>query len=147
MLVFAMVCSLGACSGEKSNPKDTKEGKEGVLEQEVVKWNYGTSGNVLVTIAEEKGYFEDAGLDVELEIFATGAPINEAMAAGELDVAVSGMASIYALGTGMYTYIGDGVITTGGESIYVREDSDIAKAGADEDGIIGSAETLKGAPF
>lgn len=37
MLVFAMVCSLGACSGEKSNPKDTKEGKEGVLEQEVVK--------------------------------------------------------------------------------------------------------------
>ena len=26
---------------------------------------------------------------------------------------------------------------------YVREDSDIAKAGADEDGIIGSAETLK----
>ena len=41
MLVFAMVCSLGACSGEKSNPKDTKEGKEGVLEQEV-----GTMGQV-----------------------------------------------------------------------------------------------------
>ena len=108
----------------------------------------GTMANALglpVHWAQEKGYFEDAGLDVELEIFATGAPINEAMAAGELDVAVSGMASIYALGTGMYTYIGDGVITTGGESIYVREDSDIAKAGADEDGIIGSAETLKGA--
>ena len=80
---------------------------------------------------------------MNIEIFATGAPINEAMAAGELDVAVSGMASIYALGTGMYTYIGDGVITTGGEAIYVREDSEIAKAGADEDGIIGSAETLK----
>ena len=48
MLVFAMVCSLGACSGEKSNPKDTKEGKEGVLEQEVVKWNYGTSGFKLI---------------------------------------------------------------------------------------------------
>ena len=108
----------------------------------------GTMANALglpVHWAQEKGYFEDAGLDVDLEIFATGAPINEAMAAGELDVAVSGMASIYALGTGMYTYIGDGVITTGGESIYVREDSDIAKAGADEDGIIGSAETLKGA--
>lgn len=65
MLVFAMVCSLGACSGEKSNPKDTKEGKEGVLEQEVVKWNYGTSGNVLVTIAEEKGYFEDEGIQID----------------------------------------------------------------------------------
>lgn len=106
----------------------------------------GTMANSLglpVHWAEEKGYFKDAGLDVNIEIFATGAPINEAMAAGELDVAVSGMASIYALGTGMYTYIGDGVITTGGEAIYVREDSEIAKAGADEDGIIGSAETLK----
>lgn len=57
----------------------------------------GTMANALglpVHWAQEKGYFEDAGLDVELEIFATGAPINEAMAAGELDVAVSGMASL-----------------------------------------------------
>lgn len=107
----------------------------------------GTMANALglpVHWAEEKGYFEDAGLDVDVEIFATGAPINEAMAAGELDVAVSGMASVYALGTGMYTYVGDGVITTGGESIYARADSDIAKAGADENGIIGSKETLEG---
>ena len=50
MLVFAMVCSLGACSGEKSNPKDTKEGKEGVLEQEVVKWNYGQQMTALIAL-------------------------------------------------------------------------------------------------
>ncbi len=108
----------------------------------------GTMANALglpVHQAEKAGYFKDAGLDVKVEIFATGAPINEAMAAGELDVAVSGMASVYALATGMYTYIGDGVITTGGESIYARADSPYAQAGADEDGIIGSAESLKGA--
>lgn len=107
----------------------------------------GTMANSLglpVHVAEEKGYFEEAGLDVNIEIFATGAPINEAMAAGELDVAVSGMASVYGLATGMYTYIGDGVITAGGESIYARADSPYVQAGADEKGIIGDAESLKG---
>lgn len=38
---------------------------EGELEKTVVKWNYGTSGNVLVTIAEEKGFFEDEGISIE----------------------------------------------------------------------------------
>ncbi|MDE7015389.1 MAG: ABC transporter substrate-binding protein [Kineothrix sp.] len=108
----------------------------------------GTMANSLglpVHQAEKAGYFKDAGLDVKIEIFATGAPINEAMAAGELDVAVSGMASVYALATGMYTYIGDGVITTGGESIYARADSPYVQAGADESGVIGNAEVLKDA--
>lgn len=108
----------------------------------------GTMANSLglpVHWAEEMGYFEEAGLDVQIEIFATGAPINEAMAAGELDVAVSGMASVYGLATGMYTYIGDGVITAGGESIYARADSEFAKAAADERGLIGDPEVLKDA--
>lgn len=86
MLVFAMVCSLGACSGEKSNPKDTKEGKEGVLEQEVVKWNYGTSGNVLVTIAEEKGYFEDEGIQIDPVEANANADAMTLLATGKVDV-------------------------------------------------------------
>ena len=108
----------------------------------------GTMANSLglpVRQADLAGYFEDAGLNVSIEIFATGAPINEAMASGDLDVAVSGMASVYALATGMYTYVGDGVITTGGESIYARADSDIAKAAKSDRGVIGSAETVKDA--
>lgn len=106
----------------------------------------GTMANALglpVHVADVNGYFKDAGLDVKIEIFATGAPINEAMAAGNLDVAVSGMASVYGLATGMYTYVGDGVITTGGESIYARADSVFAGIEPDERGIIGSAETVK----
>ena len=86
MLVFAMVCSLGACSGEKSNPKDTKEGKEGILEQEVVKWNYGTSGNVLVTIAEEKGYFEDEGIQIDPVEANANADAMTLLATGKVDV-------------------------------------------------------------
>lgn len=125
--------------GEQAAAKPQASGKTLVV---------GTMANSLglpVHMAETKGYFKDAGLDVDIEIFATGAPINEAMASGDLDVAVSGMASVYALSTGMYQYIGDGVITTGGESIFARADSAIAKAGANDKGIIGTADTVKGA--
>ena len=96
-----------------------------------------------VKYALDQGYFADKGLDIEIITFATGAPINEAMNAGELDVAVSGMATVYNLATGNYTYIADTMISEQGQSMYVRPDSPIASAG-EEDGIIGSAETVKG---
>lgn len=94
--------------------------------------------------ADVAGYFKDAGLDVKIEIFATGAPINEAMAAGSLDVAVSGMASVYNLATGMYTYVGDGTITNGGDGIYARPDSPIALAERNEKGVLKDKELLRG---
>ena len=96
--------------------------------------------------AQEQGYYEEVGLDVEIVNFGSqGTLVNEAMAADECDIAVSGMASVYALGTGMYTYIGDGCLTISGETLYCRPDSDIYTAGADENGVYGSAEALEGA--
>lgn len=66
MLIFAMAISLVACSGGSTEKKeDKKEAEDEAPEQKVVKWNYGTSGNVLVTIANEKGYFEDEGIEIE----------------------------------------------------------------------------------
>ena len=138
-------------SGEKEGTGDTDQKSETGEEA-----NAGLSGKTLrvgtmpvtlgvpVQYAYEQGYFEDAGLDVEIVLFATGAPVNEAMAAGEIDVAVSGMASVYALATGMYTYIGDGSITLDGEAIYARPDSDIAKAEGVLPGTKGSADSVKG---
>jgi ABC-type nitrate/sulfonate/bicarbonate transport system substrate-binding protein len=97
-----------------------------------------------VEYAIEKGYFAAKGLDIDMIIFATGAPINEAMNAGQLDVAVSGMANVYNLATGNYTYIGDTMISEQGQAMYARPDSDIVKS----DGVLpntkGSAETVKG---
>lgn len=93
--------------------------------------------------ALDQGYFKDRGLDVEIITFATGAPINEAMNAGELDVAVSGMANVYNLATGNFTYVGDTMISEKGQALYVRPDSAIA-ACTPEGGVIGSAETVKG---
>ena len=96
--------------------------------------------------AQEQGYYEEVGLDVEIVNFGSqGTLVNEAMAADECDIAVSGMASVYALGTGMYSYIGDGCLTISGETLYCRPDSDIYATGADENGVFGSAETMQDA--
>lgn len=125
--------------------EDASEAKGGGLSGEVLR--VGTMPVTLgvpVQYAYDQGYFQDAGLDVEIVLFATGAPVNEAMAAGEIDVAVSGMASVYALATGMYTYIGDGSITLDGEAIYARPDSDIVRSEGSIPGTKGSAESVKG---
>lgn len=96
--------------------------------------------------AYEEGYFDEVGLDVEIVNFGSqGTLVNEAMAADECDIAVSGMASVYALSTGMYKYIGDGCLTISGETLYGRPDDAIYKAGADANGVYGNAEVLKDA--
>lgn len=93
-----------------------------------------------------EGYYEEVGLDVEIVNFGSqGTLVNEAMAADECDIAVSGMASVYALSTGMYKYIGDGCLTISGETLYGRAEDDIYKAGQDADGVYGSAEALQDA--
>ena len=136
VLTLCMMAGLTACGGNKS-------GEEGTQSGEVL--NVGTMAltcGVPVLYAEEQGYFEDAGLNVNIEIFATGAPINEAIAAEEIDVAVSGFASVYSLANANCTWLAD-VNTTGGMALYARPDSEIAQC-TEEDGIIGSAEALKG---
>lgn len=158
MAVIGTAVLLGACGGNTDTtttqattaaPEQTAETESGdhvpVPSGETLV--IGTQPNhvgIPVHRAEVAGYFEDAGLDVKIEVFATGAPINEAMAAESLDIAVSGMASVYNLATGMYTYIGDGTITTGGDGIYARPDSPIALAEKDERGLVKDAELLKG---
>lgn len=68
ILGMTMIFSMAGCgNGGEDTTKDDSAQKteEGAPEQSVVKWNYGTSGNVLITIANEKGYFEDEGIKIE----------------------------------------------------------------------------------
>ncbi|ENN88277.1 putative sulfonate/nitrate transport system substrate-binding protein substrate-binding protein [Rhizobium freirei PRF 81] len=51
--------------------------------------------NAPVLIAEEKGYFRDEGLNVELKGFGDGPVIQQAVAAGEIDVAYIGAPPVY----------------------------------------------------
>lgn len=140
---LGMAASLAACSasGGDSGAAKTEEGGEGGYDV----LNVGTMAltcGIPVLYAEEQGYFKDAGLNVNIELFATGAPINEAIAANEIDIAVSGFASVYSLANADCSWIAD-VNTTGGMGLYARADSAIAQC-EEKDGLIGSAETLKG---
>lgn len=63
---IAAVAATGmiGCSSS-SDSSSSSSSNDGKVEQSTVKWNYGTSGNVLVVIAEEKGYFKDEGITIE----------------------------------------------------------------------------------
>mgnify|MGYP002574948872 CR=1 FL=1 len=60
-LAVATTGMVGCSSGDSSKSSDTS----GAVEQSTVRWNYGTSGNVLVVIAEDKGYFKEEGITIE----------------------------------------------------------------------------------
>lgn len=88
LLAGVMSLSLVACGETEEAPAEetTEETSGEVPEQSVVKWNYGTSGNVLVTIAQEKGYFEEYGITIE-PVEATA--VSDAMsllASGKVDI-------------------------------------------------------------
>lgn len=96
--------------------------------------------------AQDQGWFEEAGLNVNLITFPTGAPVNEAIAARELDIACSGFASVYSLANADCVWLAD-INTTGGMGIYARKDSPVVAAGhtlSDYPDMYGSAESLKG---
>lgn len=83
VLAFSMVFSLAACGKKTETAEET--GKD-VPEVSTVRWNYGTSGNILVTLGQEKGYFEEYGITIE-PVEATA--VNDAMAllaTGKVDV-------------------------------------------------------------
>lgn len=104
------------------------------------------SVGVPVQYAADQGWFEEEGLNVELEYFATGAPVNEAIAAEEIDVAASGFASVYSLANAGCVWLAD-INTTGGMGIYARDGSPVVAAGntiAELPEVLGSADTLRG---
>ena len=156
-LAAIMAISMTGCGGTKAGGDATQatEAKAGGTESkkgsessnEVLKVGVlPLSVGVPAQYAADQGWFEEEGLNVSLEYFATGAPVNEAIAAEELDIACSGFASIYSLANADCVWLED-VNTTGGMGLYARSDSDLVAAGktlADSPEIYGSAETLKG---
>lgn len=112
-------CSAGAQGGNSG--KAAKDGTATIRVGIVT----NTMG-VPAAYALDQGFYKDAGLNVEPVIFSTGSLVNEAFAAGEIDVAFSGLASIFSLATGTASWIGE-INTTKGLGIYVRPDSEILK--------------------
>jgi len=115
-----------------------------------VKIRVGTMPNhigVPIQYAAEKGLYKQAGLDVEVILFPTGAPINEALSAEKIDLAGSGMASVFALASGDAYWLGDYVKTVAGLGVYVRPGSPVLKEKGNVPGkpnVYGSKATVKG---
>lgn len=95
LAAMALTFGLAACSGttqseeettKEETVEDTAGADENAPEQSVVKWNCGTSGNVLLTIAEEKGYLEDEGISIEYVEANANADAMTLLATGKVDV-------------------------------------------------------------
>ena len=105
-----------------------------------------TTTGVPIQFAYDHGFFAEEGLDVELILFPTGAPINEAFAARQIDVAASGMASVFSLANAGAIWIGE-INTTEGQRVFARADHPAAAISGQVPGlpnVLGSAETVRG---
>lgn len=99
-------------------------------EQSVVRWNYGTSGNILVTIAENKGYFKDEGITIEPVPAQANADAMTLLATGKVDVVSnSGTAApLQQIAAGIDLTIFGGHMVTGCMPV-------VARAGAEWNGV------------
>lgn len=91
----------------------------------------------------------DAGIPFEILTFNGGAPINEAMAAGLWDVAVTGGAFIFAMAQYNAKLIGHQIDGTGadGNALYIRNSnpaSEVKGYNPDYPDVYGSPDTIKG---
>lgn len=142
-------CTPESVQQKSSNDTDKTASTKanGAEEKEVLR--VGAMANNLgapIYYAYENGLYADAGLNIEVIMFPSGAPINEALSAGQLDVASSGLASVYALASGDTKWLGDIDVTLAGLGVYVRPDSPVlADKGLIEGkpNMYGSADTIK----
>ena len=67
LTMLTTACNNGAKpASEAAAPAETTvAATEAKKENTVVRWNYGSSGNVFVNIAEEKGYFAEEGITIK----------------------------------------------------------------------------------
>lgn len=90
---------------------------------------------------------EAAGFKIEPVMFASGGPINEALPSDEFDISPTGGAWLFGVANyGAYA-VGSHIAATGGNSLWVRKDSDIAKVmgfNPDFPDILGDPESLQG---
>jgi sulfonate transport system substrate-binding protein len=153
-LTAVMVMSAFTACGKKTETNDngntgnTTENKK-TYELTVSGIN-GSINYTPVYIAREKGFFKDAGLKVNEVLFDNGPVQMEALSSDSWDLGATGVGGVLS-GTIGYNALLVGASNTdnGTQTIWVRNDSDIAAAGAGNntinDKIVGNAESWKGA--
>lgn len=162
ILLIAMVFSIIAC-GKTANTDQTKDIKGADTEtakmdeekQDETNKTYklrvsGIDGSLTlfpVYLAQEKGWFEEAGLEIERSGFTNGPVQVEAI--DTWDIGVTGIGGVLS-GTISYDAVVLGMVhpDDGTQTLFVRQDSEVAKAGSGHntisDEIVGDTESWKG---
>ena len=96
LLTIILGLILASCSGTTPATNDDESASQDEIE--LVKVVYGVSpfqDTYLPALGETLGYYEEEGLDVEFEILGW-TEVQEALAAGEIDVAINNISSVIA---------------------------------------------------
>lgn len=161
LMAAVLVGSLTACSGgqgqkeastelQKAEEKESAESTQAKGNEELPVLRVSLhpayiSTPVAYAIANDMA--KDYGFQMEVQVYASGAPQNEALGSGLWDVGVIGGAFVNSVNTYGAYVIGDFIDGRDGNAIFVRKDSDIAKATGSNPtypDILGNAETVKG---
>ncbi len=158
-LAVAMVFSLAACGGSNSSAStaSTASTASSASSKAAPEKTYsltvsGINGSVNFTpiyIAEEKGFFKDAGLEVNTLLFDNGPVQMEALASNSWDLGATGVGGVL---SGLISYdallVGASNTDNGTQTIWVRNDSDIVAAGTGHNTvnnkIYGDADSWRG---
>lgn len=153
-LIGAMAIGLSACGSNGSSsgnpPGSASASSDGTFTASGETLNVGVQSSVIsvpVVYAEEQGYYDELGLDVNIIVFPNGSPENEGLAAEQLDIASNGLASVYSLASGLCEWIGESDTGSTTVKIYAREGSEIFQNQGEipgKENMYGSAEILKG---
>lgn len=151
LVTMTMVGSmLMGCGSSVSDSNQQTEGEETAAIDENHKLRVGVLAAMTalpVVDMVNNGLDKENGIEIELVNFSTGAPMNEAMAAGELDVSFIGAAAVFSLANNNSKMIGEICTDTVAIDLIARGDSDIVAAGATNSeypDVIGSADSVKG---
>lgn len=119
--VFFVSCNKNA-NVEKDNKKveEKKQAKE-----DVIRWNSGTSGNVLLTIAEEKGFLKDENIKIENVPATANADAMTMLSTGKVDVVSNSGTSnpLQQISSGVDLTIFGGHMLTGAMPIIAKKDT------------------------
>lgn len=96
LLAAAMVLSLAACGGNSSETgssedaeettEETDEAEGEVPEVDTIHWARANSGNILVTVAIQQGYFDEVGIEVIEDPVDSATAALTALQTGQVDV-------------------------------------------------------------
>lgn len=142
MMVLVVTLAMAGCSGQAKNDSASPK-------KLAVSGISSTSQYLPVYVAHQKGWFKEAGLEVEDVMFTNGPVQMESLSSNSWDIGLTGIGGVLS-GTIRYDALLVSASSTddGGQYVFARKDSPIVAAGQGHNKIsseiYGTVETWKG---